>query len=495
MFTFQNIYRAYLVCRRKKRNKKTALAFEVNAEQNLLELTKELAQKTYRPSPSFCFVAKNDKHREVFAADFRDRVIHHLLVSRLEKIWEPVFVYDSFACRKGKGNHGAVKRLRSFTRKVTANQTCRAWFAQLDVRAFFPSIDRRILLSFVLSRLKNKDLRWLAEIIILHDPAQDPVFTCSPEKWRNVPVHKSLFSVPADKGLPIGNLTSQFFANVYLNALDQFVKHTLKARYYIRYVDDFVLLHHDRNRLNSWTRQINAFLKNHLKLDLNLNRCIIRPVSNGIDFLGYIVRPSHLYIRRRVAQKCKLAVTRQTKHMLKRKGRRISLVFPPESYQKLYRTINSYLGAFSHASCHRFVQTLFDKHWGLRVLFEQCEFKVVKRWKLNFRPGNLYSQYRFFRKRFYGIIVFQVGCFYELYDKDAVRAGKEMGMTRIFPRKGFYSRCGIHVKKIRILSEKLTERNVMYVRQTGMIHGRLVQRVTGRIDWNHRQNEINSHQT
>lgn len=483
MFTFENIYRAYLDCRRKKRSKRTALAFEVNAEQNLFDLTRELAQKAYRPSPSFCFVAKNDKHREVFAADFRDRVVHHFLIRRLERIWEPIFIHDSFACRKGKGTHGAVSRLRSFCRKVTANQTRRAWFTQLDVRAFFPSIDRRILLSLVLSRLESMDLRWLSEIIILHNPAKNPVFTCSREKWRNVPAHKSLFSVPYGKGMPIGNLTSQFFANVYLNGLDQFVKHTLKARYYIRYVDDLVLLHEDRSKLVDWAKQIGDFLKSTLKLELHPNREIIRPVSNGIDFLGYVVRPSHLYIRRRVAMRCKLAVTRQTNKMIKRESKRVSLVFPPHIYQKLYCTINSYLGAFSHASCYRLILSLFEKSWALRTLFERHKFKVDKKWDLNFRPANLYTQYRFFRARFHGMIVFQVGCFFELYDKDAVLAAKELCMKRIHPRKGFYARCGIHVNRLKILSERLTGRNVLYVFQTGKIHGSIAQRIAGRNDY------------
>ena len=343
LFTFENVYRAYLDCRRKKRGKQAALAFEVNAEQYLLQLTRELEDRTYHPFPSFCFVAKNDKHREVFAADFRDRVVHHLLVRRLEKIWEPVFIYDSYACRKGKGTHGAVERLRSFTHKVTANQTRRAWFAQLDIRAFFPSIDRNILLSMVLSRLQNEELRWLSELLILHDSTIDPVFTCSPEKWKNVPTQKSLFSVPSGKGLPIGNLTSQFFANVYLNSLDQFVKHSLKVRWYMRYVDDLVLLDLDRHTLQDWTEEIGTFLKNTLKLDLHPNRRIIRPVSNGIDFVGYIVRPSHLYIRKRVVEKCKTAIINQTKGMLKRDNNCISMVFMPGACHKLYCTLNSYL--------------------------------------------------------------------------------------------------------------------------------------------------------
>jgi len=483
LFTFENIYRAYLDCRRKKRGKATALAFEVNAEQNLIDLTRELARRSYRPSPSFCFVAKNDKHREVFAADFRDRVVHHLLVRHLEKIWEPVFIYDSFACRKGKGTHNAVARLHSFTCRVTANRTRRAWFAQLDIKAFFPSIDRRILLAQVFSRLKNEELRWLSEILILHDPSKDPVFMCTRKKWRNVPPHKSLFSVPSGKGLPIGNLTSQFFANVYLNSLDQFVKHTLKARYYIRYVDDLALLHQDRNALCRWMDEIGEFLRYVLKLELHPNRRIIRPVSNGIDFLGYIVRPSHLYIRRRVARKCKDAIIRQTQTMVKRKGQKNSLVFPPESYQKLHRTLNSYLGAFSHASCHTLAQSLFDNSRPLRTLFARTGFKGVKRWTLNFSPKNLYTQYRFFRARFNGVIVFQVGCFFELYDRDAIWAAKELGVAKIHPRKGFYARCGVHVKRLESLYDRITGRDVLCVYQTDRIHGRVVQRIGIRIDY------------
>ena len=467
----------------KKRNKKAALAFEVNAEQYLLKLTRELADRTYRPCPSFCFVAKNDKHREVFAADFQDRVIHHLLVRRLEKIWEPVFIYDSYACRKGKGTHGAVERLRSFSRKVTANETRRAWFAQLDIRAFFPSIDRKILLSMVLSRLQNEELRWLSELLILHDPTIDPVFTCPPKKWENVPVQKSLFSVPSGKGLPIGNLTSQFFANVYLNSLDQFVKHTLKVRWYIRYVDDLVLLDLDRHTLQDWTEEIGTFLKNTLKLDLHPNRRIIRPVSNGMDFVGYIVRPSHLYIRKRVVEKCKTAIINQTKGMLKRENDCISMVFMPGACHKLYCTLNSYLGAYSHASSHRLVQAIFKKNLPLRIMFKDKDFKVAKRWLPPFRSANLYTQYRFFRPRFRGLLLFQVGCYLEMYDKDALWGVKHLGMKRIFPRRGFYARCGISVKRLQSFSKRLGGQNVLYVFQTDRMHGRVLERVVVRMDY------------
>ena len=288
LFTFENLHRAWLDCRRRKRGKTAALVFEANAEEELLDFASELAGRTYRPRPSFCFVARNDKYREVFAAQFRDRVVHHLLVRELEKTWEPVFIYDSYACRKGKGTYAAVNRLQKFMRRATANSTRRAWFAQLDVRSFFPSIDRRLLIEFVNARLYSEELKWLAEVLISHDPTKDPLLTCSREKWVKIPPGKSLFSVPPGKGLPIGNLTSQFLANVYLNPLDQFIKHGLKAKYYIRYVDDMILVHEDQHVLVTWRDSIEGFLRNRLLLEMHPVRRMIRPVSNGADFVGHM---------------------------------------------------------------------------------------------------------------------------------------------------------------------------------------------------------------
>ncbi len=484
MFTYRDLYNAYKDCRRRKRNRPTSLAFEVDAEQHLLDLKEELNRRTYRPRPSFCFVARNDKYREVFAAQFKDRVVHHLLVSELEKTWEPVFIHDSYACRKGKGTHAAVERLQSFTRRVSANQVRRAWFAQLDVRAFFPSVDREILLGGVLSRIERENLRWLARIIIQHDPAATPLFKCSPEKWRNVPPHKSLFTVPPGKGLPIGNLTSQFFANVYLNALDQFVKHRLKARLYLRYVDDLVMLHKSREKLCRWCEEIDSFLGTELKLELNAERTKVRPVTNGINFLGYIVRPSHMYIRRRVAGKCRGLVSRAKVKSIKMRGDRISVMMPSKSYRRLHAGLNSYLGAYSHASCHNLSRSLFKEAVWLDFLFAKNGYKAIRKLELSQRPGNLFAQYRYFRALFSGVIFFQVGCFMELFDKDAVWAAGKLALKRIKPRRGFYARCGIPVKKVIALAGEITDRNTLYIVQTGFLHGRLMERVGCRIDCN-----------
>ena len=476
LFTFKALYGAYLDCRRKKRRKRFAQEFEVNLEENLFDLVEELSTKRYQPSPSFCFVAKNDKFREVFAAPFRDRVVHHLLVRHLEKIWEPIFIHDSFACRQGKGTHAGVLRLQSLTRKVSRISTRGAWFGQFDIKAFFPSIDRRLLLDMVLSRLADSEMRWLAEVVILHDPTENSIYKCSPAKWDNIPEHKSLFSVEKGKGLPIGNLTSQFFANVYLDALDQFVKHRLKVRFYLRYVDDFILLHQNKEQLLIWKGQIKEFLNDVLKLELHPQRQFIRPLSNGIDALGYIVRPSYLLIRRRVVENCKRAVINHSRTIIRRGRKGMDLMLRPEIYDRFQATINSYLGHFSHAASYGLRQGLFENFKILKVLFINRGTSVRQRWARRTRPRFLGHQYYFFRFQFSGLILFQVGKFLELFNQDALWAGDHLGLTMISPRIGFYARCGLPLNRAQHFIEKLPPLNYLVVVQEQSSQGALVKR-------------------
>ncbi len=473
LFTYENLHRAWLDCRRKKRCRAAALEFEVNAEENLAALTRELTERTYHPAPSFCFVARNDKHREVFAAHFRDRVVHHLLVRRLEAIWEPVFIHDSYACRKGKGTHAAVQRLQQFMRKVTTNGVRRAWCAQLDIRAFFPSIDRQKLLDMVLSRLDEEELRWLAELLILHDPTIDPVFTCSAAKWRNVPAHKSLFTVPHGKGLPIGNLTSQFFANVYLTPLDQFVKHTLKCRYYIRYVDDLLLLSDDIEWLHECRERIATFLEDRLGLSLHPRRNHILPVSNGVDFVGYVVRSTHMLVRRRVVNNCVRALARRERAMVIHMPQGTWIKAPQRECDELLATLSSYLGMFSHSRSGSLVESLWRRFEVLRWLFNVRGGCAVPRLSSRERPGNLVTQYRFFRTRFRGLVLFQVGCFLELYDRDATWAHRHAGLNRVTPRRGMYARAGIYAAYWRRWAKHFIDVPFIIVSQRATVRGNL----------------------
>lgn len=364
-------------------------------------------------------------------------------------------------------------------RRATANSTRRAWFAQLDIRSFFPSIDRQLLHEFVQFRLHSEELKWLAGVIIFNDPVSDPVFTCSREKWRKIPIEKSLFSVPFGKGLPIGNLTSQFFANVYLNPLDQFIKHALKAKYYIRYVDDMILVHEERRVLETWVGQIEDFLRSRLLLELHPARRIIRPVSNGADFVGYVVRPSHLLVRRRIVDRCKAAIGRYSKKVLVKKDGNVVLSFPPAGYQQLHATIQSYLGLFRHASSKRLYESMFTRNPWLDVLFERRGDKLRQRWVFPGKPANLMAQFGFFRRCFHGVILFQVGRYLELFDRDAAWASAALAMACIATRPGFYARCGVNRIHYWLLIERLSEtkRDVLVVMQTGMPHGSLKARM------------------
>jgi retron-type reverse transcriptase len=221
IFSFKNIYRCYLDCRRKKRNTYNALRFEINAEENIFKLEQELKNRTYHPSRSILFAAKKPKLREIFAADFRDRVVHHILAREFKKIWEPVFIHDSYACRDGKGTHKAVVRLQSFLRRITKNGNVRAYYLQLDIKDFFISIDKELLFTIIRRKVANPEVLWLTEKIIFWDCTTSYISRGSPELLSNIPANKSLFGKDNRRGLPIGNLTSQFFANIYLNELDQ----------------------------------------------------------------------------------------------------------------------------------------------------------------------------------------------------------------------------------------------------------------------------------
>ena len=348
IFSFANIYRCYLACRRNKRNTINALKFEINAEENILKLENELKSKIYRPSRSILFAARSPKLREIFAADFRDRVVHHILVDYLERIWDRIFIDDSYACRKGKGTHAAVMRLQSFLRKVSRNGRARAYYLQLDIRDFFTSIDKTILFNALQKKIRDKEALWLTEKIIFWDCTRSFILRDREGVLKNIPPHKSIFGNDNKRGLPIGNLTSQFFANVYLNELDQFVKHSLKAKYYIRYVDDFVLLSDNKGTLIKWRQDIETFLAEKLLLRLHPKRRKLQPISNGIDFLGYIIRRDYILVRRRVINN------------LKSRLRRFACMAqnPANSMNALRACLQSYLAHFKWADSYNLVKSL-----------------------------------------------------------------------------------------------------------------------------------------
>jgi hypothetical protein len=301
-FSFESLVAAYLDCRRNKRNSASALAFEAELERNLCNLYERLVDGSYRPGRSICFVVTRPKPREVWAADFADRVVHHLLYNEISPGFHAAFVADSCACIPGRGTLYAARRLEHQVRSATENWSKPAHYLKCDLANFFVAIDKRVLRQQLHARILAPWWRWLADTILLHDPRTDVDVRSPAGLLALVPPHKSLFNAPAERGLPIGNLSSQFFANVFLNDLDQLVKHQLRAPRYIRYVDDFILIHESPAWLGAAHARIEAFLPERLGVELNPRKTILQPVARGIDFVGHVIRPWHRTTRPRTVR-------------------------------------------------------------------------------------------------------------------------------------------------------------------------------------------------
>ncbi len=297
--TFATLLQAYLDCRKHKRTTASAQAFEQHLERNLGDLYAELLASTYRPGPSICFVVTRPKPREVWAAAFRDRIVHHLLYNHIGPRFEAAFSADSCACMPGRGTLYGARRLESHVRSCTQNWSRPAHYLKVDCANFFVSIDKHILRARIARRVQEPWWLALADTVLMHDPRADVQLRGRPEMLRRVPPHKSLFNAPPDTGLPIGNLSSQFFANVLLDGLDQHVKHQLRAPHYVRYVDDMVLLHPSPQWLVAALRDIEAWLPAHLGVRLNPSKTILQPIDRGIDFVGQVIKPWRRTTRRR----------------------------------------------------------------------------------------------------------------------------------------------------------------------------------------------------
>ncbi len=365
IFSFEKLYQAYLDCRRTKRKTVNALKFEWNLERNLFQLQKELETKSYKPGRSICFVVTEPSPREIFAASFRDRIVHHLLINEVENVGEKEFIFDTYSCRKKKGTHLAIKRLREFIRKVTENNTSEAFYLQLDISGFFMAIDQNILYSLFkkLSLRQGKsltweeDILWLAKIIIFHKPVENYIIKGNLALFKLIPPRKSLFYAQPNKGLPIGNYSSQFFANLYLNELDQFMKRTLNCKYYVRYVDDFIILNRSKEKLKFLIGLINKFLQNNLALNLNSSKTKLQPMDNGIDFLGYFVKPGYTLVRQKVVKRLK--------HKLYNANcANLSEFNKSDNPKKILAMINSYYGHFKHAYSFNLRKSIYDNHLG-----------------------------------------------------------------------------------------------------------------------------------
>ncbi len=256
-----------------KRNRQDVLVFERNLMDNIIVLHRDLATKTYRHSGYEAFRISDPKPRHIHKASVRDRVVHRAVYRILFPFFDRLFIADSYSCRDGKGIHKALDRFQKLSRKVSRNHSRTVWVLKCDVKKFFASIDHDILLRILREHIPDRDiLGLLAEIV-------------------------GSFHTEPGKGLPLGNLTSQLLANVYLNEFDRFMKHTIRAKYYIRYADDFVILSPDRGELESMLPKIREFLDSRLVLTLYPDKVFIATVASGVDFLGWVHFPDHRVLR------------------------------------------------------------------------------------------------------------------------------------------------------------------------------------------------------
>jgi RNA-directed DNA polymerase len=491
-FGFAATWQAYLACRRGKRGTGNAQRYELQLLDRIVDTVTALRSRCYVPSRSLCFVVKKPKAREIHAADFSDRVVHHLLVPRLERLFEPAFIHDIYSNRKGKGTHAAVAQLGHFMRSLEGQGKGVVYALQLDVRNFFNSIDRPTLQALVERRLDKAvcsgalpgseaaDLRWLVRRLLQSDPAENVIHRGHPETFAQVPQYKRLANAPEGKGLPIGNLTSQFFANVYLNELDQFVKHRLKCRHYLRYVDDFVLLHHDPQQLLAWRADIARYL--HERLELKLKELSEpHPVGDGVDFLGYIIRPHYRLVRRRVVGNLRERLQVFEKQLLRAEGGGVTLLLKREVREGLRATLASYLGHFRHANAMRLTRALWQRHpWLMPV------FKLLSGYHLQplWEPASvtsLRSQWHYFKQHHpESINLMQVGNRVEAFNADADKLLSVLDIHLAHkPRHRFDATLSLPLNQLNSLRQKLWQMRIphLFVAEEGYMRGGMKRRV------------------
>lgn len=359
-----DLHQAYLDARRHKRNKSYQLRFEAQMDVNLEELCRQLWTRTYSPLPSCCFVITDPKRREVFAAQFRDRIVHHLYYNYTHEMLERTFIQDTYSCIRQRGTHYGIRRLEQHIRCESHNYTQPCYVLKMDISGYFMHICRQRLYDITIQRLTKMAshriskyaaetwrqrvdmdfVKYLTHLIVMLDPIESCCRRGSLFDWYGLPPEKSLMNSPEGCGLPIGNLTSQLFSNVYLNEFDQYMKRQLHCHRYGRYVDDFYVVSTDRNWLRSLQQPITKFLESQLGLTVNDNKTTIRDVRYGIEFLGAYLKPRRRYVSNTALQRIRTKVP----------SLRVQ-----ENGELLRSRLNSFLGILSHFKTYHIRRELF----------------------------------------------------------------------------------------------------------------------------------------
>jgi RNA-directed DNA polymerase len=372
----QDVFTAYYDARRNKRNTDSQVKFEMALEHNLVALYEEIRTRSYRPSPCICFITFDPVRREIFASSFRDRVVHHLLFNYIAPLFEATFIHDSYSCRREKGTLKGIERFEHHLRSCTDNYTHDAYVLKLDIKGYFMSIDKQRLHGIITQEIERKTSgrgRWhdrmdkelvvfLLDRILLRNPTADVRIVGRPEDWEGLPPSKSLFHSAPGTGLPIGDLTSQLFSNIYLNRLDQFAKRTLGCRHYGRYVDDFYVIDHSRRRLADLIPRFRDFLRDELCLTLHPHKIYLQHCSKGTQFLGAYVMPHRRYPRRRTIAKFRRQM-RAIESRCEAGGLNRGQVFFIRS------VINSYCGYLGHFKSFNILRGAFNRHPFYKYLY------------------------------------------------------------------------------------------------------------------------------
>lgn len=307
-----------------KKKKLDVIQFSRNLMDNIVELHYSLVNKSYRHGGYESFYVTDPKRRHIHKASVRDRLLHHAVYRILYPFFDRTFISDSYSCRNEKGVHKGVNRFRALAYQVSRNYTRNCWVLKCDIRKFFASIDHQALLSILQEYIPDQDIIWLLQNII--------------ESFET----EILRPTQNDKiGLPLGNLTSQLFANVYMNRFDQWVKHKLKAKHYVRYADDFVFISYEKNWLESIIPQVQEFLQTNLKLSLHPDKLYLNTVASGMDFLGWVNFPDHRILR---------ATTKRR-------------MFARIQDHPTKETLQSYLGLLGHGNAKKNTDDLLGEYW------------------------------------------------------------------------------------------------------------------------------------
>ena len=337
--SIEDFFKAYYECRKHKRNTYNAARFEAGGyRKRLIKLCNDVNNDRYKISRSICFIVTRPKPREIFAADFRDRIVHHVVIDRLMPIFESEFIEDSYSCRIGKGTTYGVERLHQKVKEASQNYNKDCWVGKFDLRGFFMSISKKKLWEtvkkMIIKKYKGDDIEIILRLtkqIILNDPRKNCYKKSKEEDWNKLSPGKSLFTCEEGYGLPIGNITSQLFANYFLNEFDHWMQSMFK--WYGRYVDDFYVIAETKEEITSKVKKIDNYLRKKLGLSLNQDKTHIQHYMKGVKFIGSVVKGPVVYISNQTISNIYRVIHRFN-----------DMEKTPENALDVRNVLNSYLG-------------------------------------------------------------------------------------------------------------------------------------------------------